>query len=161
MKKLLYLLAAFIPGVAFAGLPEPVAGEKAIVALQAIFGKLFGGMTDALGTMNETYIGYVLMAAGAMAAYTIITGLMSTAHYGEMMGKTYSSLWIPVKYAIGVALIIPINNWCTGQYIVADLIKTSLFVIFQYLTHKLKLIKSMLNFCYDDYYNSKNKKQRI
>lgn len=126
MKKLLYLLAAFIPGVAFAGLPEPVAGDKAIVALQAIFGKLFGGMTDALGTMNETYIGYVLMAAGAMAAYTIITGLMSTAHYGEMMGKTYSSLWIPVKYAIGVALIIPINNWCTGQYIVADLIKTSI-----------------------------------
>ncbi len=116
-----------VPGIASAQtLPEPVAGDKAIVALQAIFGKLFGGMTDALGSVNETYLGYVLIVGGIIACYTLLSSILMTAHHGEMMGKPYSSLWVPIKYALGVALILPINQWCVGQQIVANLIKTGI-----------------------------------
>lgn len=127
MNKFFKYLMMLVPSVSFAqSLPEPVAGDKAIVALQAIFGKLFGGMTDALGSVNEAYLGYVLIVGGILASYTLVTAVMATAHYGEMMGKKYSSLWIPVKYALGIALILPFNQWCVSQQIVASLIKTGI-----------------------------------
>lgn len=130
MKKLFIFLIMLLGtmGVAFAGnLPEPVAGDKAMLVLQSLFGSLFGGnSSDAFGTINKTYLGYVLLMGGVMGAYTMLASTLTTAHDGEMLGKQFSSIWVPIKYAFGVALIIPASTYCAAQMIVASLITTGI-----------------------------------
>ena len=110
------------------GLPEPVPGDKAMLALGSLFGKLFGtGSSDGFSTINETYLGYVVIVAGLIATYTLVTGTLGTAHDGEMLGKKFSSVWVPIKYALGVALILPVlGGYCAAQQITASLIKTGI-----------------------------------
>lgn len=129
MRYLMLLMAMLFSGVANAqAMPEPVAGDKAMLVLNSIFGKLFGGSSsDGFATINETYLGYVLIVAGLIATYTLVTGTLGTAHDGEMLGKKFSSVWIPIKYALGVCLILPVlNGYCSAQAITANLIKTGI-----------------------------------
>lgn len=65
----------------------------------------------------------VLLVGGILAAYTLIAGTMSTAHDGEMLGKKWSSMWIPVRTALGTAMILPVNGgFCAAQVMVLWLI---------------------------------------
>jgi hypothetical protein len=51
--------------------------------------------------------------------YTIIAGTMSTAHDGELLGKKWSSIWIPIRTCIGTAAILPtMKGFCGAQAIV-------------------------------------------
>ncbi|MEC5343169.1 DotA/TraY family protein [Brenneria populi] len=58
----------------------------------------------------------VLLVGGILAAYTLIAGTMSTAHDGEMLGKKWSSMWLPVRTALGTAMILPAaGGFCAAQ----------------------------------------------
>lgn len=58
----------------------------------------------------------VLLIGGILAAYTLIAGTMSTAHDGEMLGKKWSSMWLPVRTALGTAMILPAaGGFCAAQ----------------------------------------------
>ncbi len=57
--------------------------------------------------------------AAFLAAYTLIAGTMSTAHDGEMLGKKWSSMWLPVRTALGTAMILPAaGGFCAAQVMV-------------------------------------------
>lgn len=61
----------------------------------------------------------VLLVGGILAAYTLIAGTMSTAHDGEMLGKKWSSMWLPVRTALGTAMILPAaGGFCAAQVVV-------------------------------------------
>lgn len=61
----------------------------------------------------------VLLVGGILAAYTLIAGTMSTAHDGEMLGKKWSSMWLPVRTALGTAMILPAaGGFCAAQVMV-------------------------------------------
>lgn len=61
----------------------------------------------------------VLLVGGVLAAYTLIAGTMSTAHDGEMLGKKWSSMWLPVRTALGTAMILPAaGGFCAAQVLV-------------------------------------------
>lgn len=65
----------------------------------------------------------VLLVGGILAAYTLIAGTMSTAHEGEMLGKKWSSMWLPVRTALGTAMILPAaGGFCAAQVAVLWLI---------------------------------------
>ncbi|EHG0016248.1 DotA/TraY family protein [Salmonella enterica subsp. enterica serovar Magwa] len=65
----------------------------------------------------------VLLVGGILAAYTLIAGTMSTAHDGEMLGKKWSSMWLPVRTALGTAMILPAaGGFCAAQVMVLWLI---------------------------------------
>ena len=65
----------------------------------------------------------VLLIGGILAAYTLIAGTMATAHDGEMLGKKWSSMWIPVRTAFGTAMILPAaGGFCAAQVAVLWLI---------------------------------------
>lgn len=58
----------------------------------------------------------VLLIGGILAAYTLIAGTMATAHDGEMLGKKWSSMWLPVRTAFGTAMILPAaGGFCAAQ----------------------------------------------
>lgn len=127
-NKLMYLLLAFTSNIVMAqsNVFEPSKDDVMI----KIIGQLFGGLMpnggkDAFGDAISTFNGAVLMVGAILACYSIISSTINTAHDGEMLGKKFSSAWMPIRYALGTALIIPV----VGGY--AGIQKLMLWVIIQ------------------------------
>jgi len=130
LKKPLFLLLVsilvFFPILAFAApsLFDPSSGDKSIEILRKMFGGLFGGGEDPFAAGIKVFNGAVLIIGGILVAYTILAGTLATAHDGQMLGKRFSSMWVPIRTALGTALILPVVNgtYCTIQLIVAWII---------------------------------------
>ncbi len=101
--------------------PVP-AGDLSVQMLSKLFGGLINGGSDPLLDLITTFNGCVLAIGGVLVAYTIFAGTIGTAHEGEMLGKKFSSVWIPIRTAMGTALVIPINGYCGMQMLVMWLI---------------------------------------
>lgn len=121
MKRILFtLLAMLIPTLAMADVASgpfsPPSTDVSMKVLDALFGNLgtFGaGGSDAFGAVMQIFNGAVLIVGGILATYTLLAGTLGTAHDGEMLGKKFSSVWIPIRYSLGTALVLPVIN---GQY---------------------------------------------
>lgn len=61
-----------------------------------IFGQMFGVFNSAVLTLGMTILGY-----------TLFVSTLRTAHEGEVLGRNWSSIWIPLKSAAGFALVLP------------------------------------------------------
>lgn len=121
MRVALYLLAALAAIIGHpaqaADLFAPVAGDLSVKdLLQPVFGELFGGSGGGqVGAAIEIFNGGALLLGGCLAAYTLTAGTMQTAHDGEMMGKKWSSMWLPIRTVIGTSLVVPINSYNGAQ----------------------------------------------
>lgn len=128
MYRILFIFLSLIPGFAFANnLFDPPTGDKSMTILAAVFGSLgtFGaGGADPLAAGIQAFNGGVLVIGGVLVAYTILAGTIGTAHDGEMLGKKFSSVWVPIRTALGTALVLPVigGSYCTMQAIVGWLI---------------------------------------
>jgi conjugal transfer/type IV secretion protein DotA/TraY len=111
----------------------PVAGDKSIsMLLQPIFGSdLFtasgiasggsGGSTPfetAMGILN----GIALLVGGFLTFYVLVVGTMMTAHDGENLGRKWSSVWVPIRTAIGTAMVVPVSGGAASGYCAAQLL---------------------------------------
>lgn len=128
LLRLFTLLLLLLPQVAqAANLFEPVDQDKSIQILAALFGGLgiFGdSSSDAFSEVIKVFNGGVLIIGGLLVAYTIVIGTVGTAHDGEMLGKKFSSVWVPIRTAAGTALVLPVigGSYCIMQLIVGWLI---------------------------------------
>lgn len=96
----------------------PVAGDLSMEWMKKLFGGLFGG-SDALGGLVGLLNTAVLTMGGAITAYTVLAGTMQTAHEGEMGGRAFSSLWVPIRTVVGTALVVPVSGgYCMIQILV-------------------------------------------
>lgn len=130
MRYLFYLLA-LLPGLAQAqSILQPVAGSKAMVLLASLFGGLevFGpSAVDPFKEIVSVFNGAVLMIGGVLVGYNIIAGTVNTAHDGELLGKKFSSVWLPIRTSMGTALVLPVfGGYCVMQKIVAMIIVMSI-----------------------------------
>lgn len=121
--RLFLIMMALMPGLASAAnLFEPVAEDKAMQILAAMFGKLgvFGASSsDAFAEVMLILNGAVLTIGGILVAYTILAGTIGTAHDGEMLGKKFSSIWIPIRTVLGTAAVLPVfGGYCVMQFLV-------------------------------------------
>lgn len=118
MRYLFLLLLCFIPQLVFAqSLPgggnlfSPTPGDLSIQYLSDIFGVvdgvLHGSGSQILGTVFGVFNAAVLTLGGIIIMYTLFVGTLRTAHEGEVMGKQWSSMWIPIRSVVGFALILP------------------------------------------------------
>lgn len=133
-KILFLLLLGLAPGLAFAqDVFSPSSGDISLIVLSQIFGGLLSSGAAASGTLGgsdpmlnaiSTFNGAILTIGGILAAYTILAGTLGTAHDGEMLGKKFSSVWIPIRYSLGTALVLPIvgGGYCLMQLIVMWLV---------------------------------------
>jgi conjugal transfer/type IV secretion protein DotA/TraY len=122
MRILLLILLAGVANAAHAAdIFAPVPGDLSLtMLLQPIFGSLFGGTGD--GPLGESILIFnvaCLTIGGLLAAYTIVFGTMQTAHDGEMLGRKWSSMWVPIRLAVGTAALVPIEKFCAAQILVA------------------------------------------
>lgn len=89
--------------------------------LVPIFGELFGGAAANAGfiAVIKVFNAACMTVGGILAAYTMVFGTMATAHEGEVLGKKWSSAWIPIRTTLGIGLVTPLpSGFCTAQLII-------------------------------------------
>lgn len=97
-------------------------GDKSVSELlKPLFGDLFGGTNQGgFAAAARVFNAACMTVGGVLAAYTIIFGTMATAHDGEMLGKKWSSAWVPIRTALGIGLVAPLGSgFCVAQMIMA------------------------------------------
>lgn len=114
--------------------------DASLVYLGKIFGSvggvLPGGSITLLSTMFQTFNSIILTVAVLVVLYTVIVGVMLTAHEGQFMGKNWNNMWIPIRTVLGIASLVPIGGgysmlqilmmWCIVQGIgAADTVWTT------------------------------------
>jgi conjugal transfer/type IV secretion protein DotA/TraY len=131
MKALGALAVFLLPALAFAQTAAQQAGDISYAVpagdkyVAWLLIPLFGSLVDsasgpgALGAVMSIWNGAALLFGGLLAAYTMLAGTMQTAHDGEMLGKRWSSIWIPIRTSIGTALAVPMSSgFCAAQMFV-------------------------------------------
>ncbi|TAL59326.1 MAG: type IV secretion protein DotA [Legionella sp.] len=125
MKKWLGLLfLSLFPVLAFAAdnslsfAPPP--GDYSVIFLGNLFGVvdgvLHGSGSQIMGVMFGVFNSAVLALGGMIIMYTLMVSTMNTAHEGQMLGQKWSSIWIPVRSTLGLALLIPkASGYCLMQ----------------------------------------------
>ena len=85
--------------------------DQSVQYLGAIFGVVTGVLhgvgTQIVAVMFGVFNSAVLALCGIIVTYTLLVSTLNTAHEDEVMGKKWSSIWIPVRSAVGVALLLP------------------------------------------------------
>lgn len=119
-KYLLGLTILAVPSLAFAQFTPPP-DDISVKILDQLFGGLFNGGNDMFGAGILVFNGAILTIGGILAAYTVLAGTLGTAHDGEMLGKKFSSVWIPIRYSVGTALVLPVlpGGYCMMSKLVA------------------------------------------
>ncbi len=114
MLRFLFLLGVLTPSLAFAGADFMPTGSDITVEyfLNSIFGSLVGlgsgadPLADVISELNKV----VLLVGGVLLAYGLVAGTMQTAHDGEVLGKRWSSMWVPIRTSLGIAAIVPLGS---------------------------------------------------
>lgn len=58
----------------------------------------------------------VLAFGSSVFAYTALVGTLQSAHDGQLLGKTWSTVWVPFRFTTGVVLLIPtVSGLCLAQ----------------------------------------------
>lgn len=112
-RLLITLLAiAFAPS-AF-GYPFDVQPtDISLKGLGAVFGSsvgavfLGGAPNPLISDMFELFNGILLSVGGIFVGYLTLMSVISTAQEGEILGKTWSSVYIPLRSILGLLLLIP------------------------------------------------------
>ena len=126
MNKFLAILLSFFPVLAMADGNlsfTPPASDYSVVFLSDIFGVvdgvLHGTGSQIMGSMFAVFNSAVLALGGIVVMYTLLVSTMNTAHEGQMLGQKWSSIWIPVRATMGLALLIPkASGYCLMQVFV-------------------------------------------
>ena len=98
---------------------EVAANDVSVKVLNSLFGEgwhalLPGGDTGATTATNiffpvlEKFNTISWAAVGILFAYTMALGIAGTAHSGEPLGKRYSTLWTPLRFAFANAMLAPV-----------------------------------------------------
>lgn len=106
-----------IPGLNFS--PNP--NDESLKMLGTFFGTADGivkGSSPVMAALMNIFNGAVLSLASIFAFYTIVSAVVQTAHDGEVLGKRYSSLWVPIRSAGGIAAIVPAGGYSAVQMLV-------------------------------------------
>jgi len=93
--------------------------DKSIEFLGQLFGPvgtaLGGADSGILGTVMQVFNIAVLALGSIVVSYTIMVSTMNTAQEGEVMGRKWSSAWIPLRAAMGTAMLIPAPTYSLIQ----------------------------------------------
>jgi len=129
MIRRLLIAAAVAPGVALADTPalqsyEAAAGDPALQMLSAIFGSangIFGGArNEVVDGMFLALNTAILAIASAWFAWNITSAIASSSWDGEVLGKRYSTLWMPIRTVTGAAMLLPVwHGWNLAQLAMA------------------------------------------
>lgn len=99
------------------GLLSQIFGEIANNPMAAVSGS--GGAAaagDVLGTVFMFINMGLLTLGGIYLSYKGLAAITHTAHEGEFMGKSFNSVWVPIRISTGILSLIPVvGGWSILQ----------------------------------------------
>lgn len=113
ISSVFFMMIAMLPNTAFAAFNfiwSPPQGDKSIEFLGMIFGNvgtILTGTNSLIGSLFYIFNIAVLSLGSIVVSYTIILSTMNTAQEGEVMGRKWSSVWIPLRCAVGMGFLLP------------------------------------------------------
>ncbi len=111
LSLVLLLFAVFAGAQPFPGAEqfEPKASDQGMKFITAIFGdaSAHSAVTTTLGEAFRVFNAGVLVFASIMFVYVAVVGVMRSAQDGEVLGKAWSSMWVPARFALGVGMLFP------------------------------------------------------
>ena len=93
--------------------------DKSLEYMRYIFGSvvdiIVGGTGPAnpdsiLGALSEILNTGMLVFTGLVVGYVFLTGVLNSAHEGNPLGKMYSTMWIPLRMVLALALVLPFSG---------------------------------------------------
>lgn len=98
----------------------PSSNDQSIIYLGELFGSippvLAGTGSGLMGKLFSIFNTTVMTLGILFAGYTTFVGILNTAGEGEMLGKGWSSIWVPIRTIAGIALLIPTaSGYCVCQ----------------------------------------------
>lgn len=117
MLFIISLTAFFYQETVFAAFDEVFyrnPADKSIDYLGSIFGTvgnaLVGGGNSVLSDIFRVFNVVVLSLGTLTVMYTVVASTLNTAQEGDVMGKKWSSAWLPLRSAGGLALLLPTGS---------------------------------------------------
>ncbi len=106
------ILLFCLPGTGFAEtLFNPPATDKSLEYLGLVFGKVgdlpVAGGDQTLSVLMRLINQIVLSLGFVIVGWTIFVSSLHSAHEGEVMGKKWSSIWVPTRAVAGMYLLLP------------------------------------------------------
>ncbi|MFL9610991.1 DotA/TraY family protein [Methylobacillus sp. Pita2] len=104
-----YPIAAFAIDLNAAGITPPPDSDVSLQAIGKITG-LAGGeaVTSVLSDIMTVWNGCMMFIGTVIVGYIIIAGVLKSAHEGEVLGRQWSTMWIPARATIGLGMTGPI-----------------------------------------------------
>ncbi|MGI9215142.1 MAG: DotA/TraY family protein [Gammaproteobacteria bacterium] len=117
LTLILFIVFLGTPTVAKATVFEPSNMDKSIEYLTAIFGNKINNrlisedsiqVNTFLANLFQIFNTVVLSIAILILAYVAIISTLNTAQEGQVMGKKWSSVWIPLRSSMGLLMLAPL-----------------------------------------------------
>lgn len=117
-RKAFFMVVALmvLSDSAFASITDVNPTDKSLEYLRYIFGSVVdvitGGTGPAspdsiIGALSEILNTGMLIFTGLIVGYVFLTGVLNSAHEGNPLGKMYSTMWIPLRMVVALALVLP------------------------------------------------------
>jgi defect-in-organelle-trafficking protein DotA len=124
MIRIIISLLCLLPIMGFAEETKlsfaPPPSDMSMVFLGNLFGivdgVLHGSGSQIMGTLFSVFNSAVMALGGIIIMYTLMVSTLNTAQEGEMLGKKWNTVWVPIRSTIGLALLIPkASGYCMMQ----------------------------------------------
>lgn len=98
----------------------PATGDMTTWLLTSIFGDWKGStQVPMIGGAMAVYNAFALAFGTMMFSYMTIVGTLNSAQDGELLGKKWSTMWVPLRFTVGVSLMIPMaSGYSTIQHFI-------------------------------------------
>jgi len=109
--------AAMAQGTTIPGISFPVAaGDESMKLLGSVFGGIgdIPGASTVMGSLMRVFNSAILSGASLVGFYLIVSAVVGTAHDGEVLGKRFSSLWVPIRSVTAVSMMVPTASGFSG-----------------------------------------------
>lgn len=120
LKIILILLPLLLSSSGtFASITDVDPADKSLEYLRYIFGStvdvITGGTGPAnpdsvLGAMSQILNTGMLVFTGLIIGYVFLTGVLNSAHEGNPLGRMYSTMWVPLRMVVALALVLPFSG---------------------------------------------------
>jgi len=90
---------------------QPTSSDMTTWVLKAIFGDWKGNaQVPMLGAAMRKFNIFCLAFGTMMFTYTAVVGTLNTAEDGELLGKKWSSQYVPLRFVLGTSLLVPLST---------------------------------------------------
>lgn len=113
MRIIIFICSLIMPGLLWADYFTPPVTDKSIDLLGHLFGPTIGSVylggnaNPALLHMFERFNAAIMVLGTLIVCYIAVISTINTAQEGQVMGRKWSSLWIPLRSLLGMLLLMP------------------------------------------------------